>query len=83
MAKSQAKKIVVSERALFARISRAVRKDEMLLRRCRKDNRDYHYLGDYYTVLLSSSGLAYRNLDLEDYGREVGALKPYECLEKE
>jgi len=83
MRKSKVEKVALSERALFARISRAVQKDDMLLRRCRKDSRDYHNLGDYYTVLLSSSGIAHRDIDLEDYGREVGALKPYECLADE
>jgi hypothetical protein len=55
----------------------------LLLRRCRKDSRDYHQLGDYFTVIRSLNGIGDKDLDLEAYGREVGALKPYECLAEE
>ena len=74
-------KVKVSERALLARINRKITDDDLILRRCPATRRDYHNLGDFYLVNWRINGLARTNNDLEDYGRECGALKDYEELE--
>lgn len=74
-------KLKVSERALFARINRKIHDDDLMLRRCPATRRDHHNLGDYYLVNWRINGVAGKNIDLEDYGREVCALKDYEELE--
>lgn len=73
-------KLKVSERALFARINRKIYDDDLVLRRCPATRRDHHNLGDYYLVNWRISGVAGKYIDLEDYGREVGALRDYEEL---
>lgn len=75
-------KLKVSERALFARINRRIYDDDLVLRRCPATRRGYHNLGDFYLVNWRINGIAGKNIDLEDYGREVGALKDYEELEQ-
>lgn len=74
-------KLKVSERALFARINRKIHDDDLVLRRCPATRRDHHNLGDYYLVNWRINGVAGKGIDLEDYGREVGALKEFEELE--
>jgi hypothetical protein len=74
-------KVKVSERALFARINRKIVEEDLVMRRCPATRRDYLNLGDFYLVNLRVNGLAGSHLDLEAYGREIGALKDYEELE--
>ena len=83
MKKGKPQKLKVSERALFARINRKIDADELILRRCRPTMRDHHELGDYYTVNWRINGIWEKDIDLEAYGREVGALKDYEELATE
>ena len=83
MGKVKAKQVPVSERALFARSSRAIAKDDLILRRCRENSRGYRELGRYYTVMTRTNGIGDKDLDLVTYGRKVGALKPFECLARE
>jgi len=75
-------KLKVSERALFARVNRKIHDDDLMLRRCPATRRDYNRLGDYYLVNWRINGVAGYDVDLEQYGREVGALKDYEELEQ-
>ena len=73
-------KVKVSERALFARVDRALNKDEERLRRCRVGSRSYHELGDYYTINWRGNWIASKDVDLERLARELGVLKDYEEL---
>lgn len=81
MAKRQ--KVPVSERALFARIDRALDKQEERLRRCRPGSRSHWELGDYYVINWRIGGLVHKDVDIEDLGRELGVLRDYEKLESE
>jgi hypothetical protein len=65
---------MVSERALSSRIDRALRKNGEKLRRCRSNSRDYHRLGDFYTVDIERNAVASTHVDLEQRGRELGVL---------
>jgi hypothetical protein len=70
----------VSERALFSRIDRALRKNGERLRRGRSNSRDYPTLGDFYTIDIQHNAIASMHVDLERYGRELKVLYPNEQL---
>jgi hypothetical protein len=73
--------VPVTERALFARLSRKLKKEGQTLHRCRRDSRWFNDMGPYYTVDIDSNSVIDRGLSkLEVWGREVGVLKPYECV---
>jgi hypothetical protein len=73
-------KLQVSERALFARINRKIHDDDLMLRRCAATSRAHLELGHYYLVNWRINGIAGKDVDLEGYGREVGALQDFEEL---
>ena len=71
----------VSERALLARINRALEED--VVKKCRRDSRSWYSLGDYYSVDLMSNVIIDKDIDLEAYGRELGCLTEFEKLEQD
>lgn len=73
-------KVMLTERAVFARISRSLQKDGMMLRRCRQDSRGAHELGRYFVVDLDRNAIVWKDLDLEQLGRERGILADYEAM---
>lgn len=74
-------KVVVTERALFSRINRRLNKDGEKLHRCRADSRWFNDMGPYYIVDMATNTATARGFsDLENWGREIGALKPFEKL---
>lgn len=70
----------VSERALFSRIDRALRRNGEMLRRCRSNSRDYHTVGDFYTVDIERNAVVSTHVDLEQHGRELKVLHANEQL---
>ncbi len=79
--KSKAEKVQVSERAIFARLSRVMEKDGSILRRCREDSRGFDFLGRYYAVDAYRNTVDATKIDLEHSAREAGVLRDYEQLE--
>ena len=69
----------VTERALVQRLNRCLAREDRVLRKCRPGP-DYAELGDWYCVDLSSNTIASKDVDLEEWGRELGVLKPYEAM---
>lgn len=82
MAKPILKFVSVAERALAARINRALAKDLRMLRKTREDSRWHGDLGDYSVIELSRNQVADTHVDLEAFGRELGVLKDFEVLAK-
>jgi len=80
MPKNKVTKVSVSERALLGRINRRLAKDEEVLKKCRPDSRWYHDLGAYYGVGVRTNSICYQHIDLEEFGRELGVLRPFEAL---
>jgi hypothetical protein len=74
--------VPVTPRALSQRVGRALEKqgERLLANRRPVPVPD---LGNYYTVDLKKNSVARAHVDLEEIGRELGVLKPYESLEKE
>jgi hypothetical protein len=72
------KKVYVSERAVFARVKRALASDGKVLRICRENSRYITDLGRYYAVDLRTSLVLDKDLQLAKYARKIGVLKAYE-----
>ncbi len=74
-------KVKVSERAIVARISRALAKEGEALRRCRRDSRSYSTLGDYYVIDINRNFVTSTDIDLEKWAREMKVLQAWEEME--
>ena len=72
-------KKLVSEAALKRRINRKLAKDGQALRTSRNWQMEME-AGHHYVVDFSHGGVIQSHVDLEDLGRELGVLKPYEYL---
>ncbi len=71
----------VTERALFSRINRKLKKEGEILRRCRENSRFYADMGPYYAVDVVSNTVTARGVsDLEAWGRDLGVMRPFEKL---
>jgi hypothetical protein len=71
--------VPVSMRALVQRINRQLKKDNEQLRKAR--GRDQYNIGDWFTLDLYHNAVARTYLDPEKLGRELGVLRPWECVE--
>jgi hypothetical protein len=73
-------KVAVSTKALIARINRklAIRGGEVL--KAARSERARIDLGDFYIVCTEIGGVNASHLDLEELGREIGALKAWEVV---
>ncbi|MEX1097994.1 MAG: hypothetical protein WED34_18270 [Planctomycetales bacterium] len=82
-AKGKPAKIPVSVRALMARINRRLPEYHKLKTNRRWIPRAIGDPGHYYVVDQYYNRIVAMHVDLETYGREIGALEPWECLEEE
>ena len=73
-------KVKVSERAMEARIKRALEKQGQILKKCRVDSRFYSDFGDYY-IVNQSNNVEATHCTLLGLAKETGLLKAYEELE--
>jgi hypothetical protein len=69
----------VTERALVARINRALAKQYKKLRRCRKDAQGFSDLGAYY--LLDGNTVIDTHVNIEALGRKLNVLGDRETLQ--
>ena len=65
--------------ALIKRINRKLVKTEEILRKWRGPGLEAQ-MGDYYIVDLRSNAVVRGHLDPEDFGREIGVLRPGESV---
>lgn len=72
-------KVPVSKRALFQRVNRTLKKQGKAIKTTRAD-RWREDLGDHYIIDMSRNVIVAGHIDLEEYGREIGALRDYEEL---
>ena len=75
-------KVPVTQRALIQRINRALEKEGQILKTTR-GNKWRSSLGDYYVVDLNRNTMISTHVDLEELGREIKVLAPYESMEGE
>jgi hypothetical protein len=71
--------VPVSVRALVQRVNRklAARGEKLLATRSSRNRLE---LGDYYAVRLNGNSVVAKHVNLETWGRELGALKPWESV---
>jgi hypothetical protein len=72
-------KVPVSERALIQRINRKIHDDELVVRTTRGGRAEID-LGRHYVVNWRINGVHEANINLEDYGRKLEVLEPWERL---
>ncbi len=71
--------VPVSERALVQRINRKLAHNGERLKRCRGE-RCRQSVGDFYIIDVSCNCVIRHDVDIEDVGRECGALAGHERL---
>lgn len=64
----------------MARINRALRHDDEMLKSARVDSRTFQDLGAYYVIDIKRNFVTAKDIDLEALGKELGVLKDYEEL---
>lgn len=75
-------KVVVSERALLARLNRKLAHEGLQIKKCRMNSRFYHDLGDYYIIDIRLNFIKSKDVDLKRLGKSENVLAGYEELEK-
>jgi hypothetical protein len=74
-------RVPVSPRALLRRLNRKLQREHEVIKPTRSARwRDE--LGDYYVVDLDRNAIARKQVNLEQYARELGVLQEYEKLEE-
>ena len=89
-------KVLVTERALVQRVNRALDEYGVRLRKNRRPYLGGSKVGEWYVIDTDHGGIVHPfelegvegafngfDLDLEELGRELGTLHPYEALEGE
>lgn len=71
--------VPVTHRALVQRINRALKKDNKNLKAARSEKVSQE-LGGYFVVDLHRNAVVSKDVDLEEFGRELGALQKFERL---
>jgi hypothetical protein len=71
--------VIVSNRALYARIDRALRRDGEQLRTARSEAMESQ-AGRYYIVDTERNFISHMDVELEELGRELGVLEAWEEL---
>ena len=78
---SKKQTVPVTERALLQRVNRALPNEGKQLQKARGITARLE-LGDYYTVNVQRNFVVQKDVDLEELGRRLNALRPYESLVK-
>ena len=78
--KTKLTKLPVTERALFARVNRALAKQGEFLRKSRPGSRTESFVGAFYCIDCRRNTVIAYNIDLEAFARELGVLADYETL---
>jgi hypothetical protein len=74
------KRVPVTERALQQRVNRKLRDNEQVLQVTRGARAEEAGFGPYHLVDRRRNVIINKNVDLEEYGRELGVLTPYERM---
>jgi hypothetical protein len=78
---SKKKPIVpVSERALIQRLNRKLSDEDQMVKVTRGD-RAKQAIGRHHILHARLNFIVHKDIDLEDWGRKLGALQPWEKLE--
>jgi hypothetical protein len=75
-------KIKITERALYQRINRRLKRDGERLQTARSQSTELS-VGRYYIVNGDGNYILHQHVDLEAWGREFGVIQPWEQLEEQ
>lgn len=70
--------VQIDERAVLARVNRALKPSQQNLRKCRSDSAAHEKLGSYYLVSLDPPRIVRTHVDLAALASELQVLEPYE-----
>ncbi len=70
----------VPERALAARVIRAIAKEGKQLKKAREGTRAFQELGRYYLVDLNLKTIIASNINLEAWAKELGLMQDWEVM---
>jgi DNA-directed RNA polymerase subunit RPC12/RpoP len=70
-------RIKITERALYQRLNRKLRQDGKQLRTARSEGVELD-IGRYFIVDVNRNAITDQNVNLEELGRELGAIQPWE-----
>ena len=73
------KKAKITKHALIQRINRKLAKDGKILK-ARRSEKVISDLGDYFIVDLYHNSIKGHHIEIEELGRELEVLKPYEIV---
>jgi hypothetical protein len=79
MARQKRQLVPVGRRALVARIRRALKAQGEDIRSARSERARID-LGEYYVIDVSANTVMRKGVDLEEFGRSLDLLKPFETL---
>jgi hypothetical protein len=74
-------KVIVTHRALMARINRHLATDLRVLKTARA-GAPREALGDFYVVDLGQNEVVHSNVNPESFGRELGVLRAWEKVQQ-
>ncbi|HYC18949.1 MAG TPA: hypothetical protein VEC94_17215 [Pseudolabrys sp.] len=77
--KAIAQTVAVTMRSLVKRINRKIATDREILKVSR-DATLQRQLGEFYVLELRFNGVVRKDVDPEEFGRELGVLQPWEGL---
>jgi hypothetical protein len=72
-------RIPVRQRTLYVRLGRHLEGEGLRIHAARGPLAE-SAIGKYYVVHMATGTIVRSNVDLEEYGRELGVLKPYEYV---
>ena len=76
--------VPVAAQALAARVNRPLARQGLMLRKTIKtDAQALKEVGEYFVFDVRRNRIAETHIDLEDYARQLGVLRPNECLERD
>lgn len=73
-------KILLSERALCSRLSRKLKENGILLKKCKENNKFYSDLGRYYTVNTRTNSIEAMDINLLEWAKKLKIIKEWEDL---
>lgn len=76
-------KIPLSEKVLAQRINRKLRKVGEVLKHTRGTGSVWLTLGEYYVVDIYGNYVTQYHVDVEELGRDLGVIQPYEIVSAE
>lgn len=77
---NEPQKILLTERALTSRLSRKLKEQGILLKKCKENNKFFSDLGKYYTVNTRTNSIEDMDLNLVEWARRHKVIKDWEDM---